>query len=372
MFLSLEKRSIVNRLTLLYGLSTAIILIAISLFLYLHIISVLDPSIQYLDQHDVISSTGQDELIAAHKHGVMIKCLVGLSIMLLGGTLCATLVGAFITRRSLRCLNELTQKMHEISTNSLKQRIDPSSWPIELKDLGLTFNSMLDRLDNSFTRISQFSADIAHELRVPIQNLMNSTELAIEENTSIDEKKNLMLSNLDELQHLSRVIENLLFLARAENQQIDIQKNTIKIQDEIANICEFYQAAADEKDIKINVSGEGRLQANSTLLRRAICNLLSNALHYTPSKGIISININSFKDYLEIIISDTGIGISKEHLLNIFERFYRVDTVRTNQVNKGVGLGLALVKSIVELHKGSISLVSELGKGTTATLVFPI
>ena len=372
MLLNLEKRSLINRLTLLYGLSMGIILIAISLFLFPLIVDMFDPFIQYYDQRDTLSHAAQDELIAAHRHAVIVKCLTLLFIMLLGGTLLATLAGAVITRRSLRCINDLTQKMQEISTSSLKLRIDPSSWPTELKELGITFNTMLDRLDNNFTRISQFSADIAHELRAPIQNVMSSTELALAEGTSVTEQKSLMLANLEELQHLSKVIENLLFLARAENQQMDIHKTAVHIHDEIAKVCEFYQAAVAEKNININIRGEGLLNGNSTLLRRAISNLLSNALNHSHPDGWITISINPIKDQLEISISDNGVGISKEHLSNLFERFYRIDTVRTHTASKGVGLGLSLVKTIVELHQGHISIKSEFGKGTTATLRFPI
>lgn len=364
MFSKLKSFSLVNRLTLLYSLSTAIVLIAIVIFLYPRLINMLHEAYR---PHIVATAQHQDN----YQHTVIAECRTDMSILLLAGTLGATLLGHFITRRSLRRLDDLTHAMDNITSSSLKQRIDPNDWPKELQQLGITFNHMLDRLDDDFVRISQFTADIAHELRSPIHNLMGETEIALSKEKTPDDYRHLLTINLDEYKHLSRLIENLLFLARMDNQQITLEKERVFIHHEIEKICQFYHAAAEEKSIQLLHQGEAVTHGNHTLLRRAFSNLIANALYYTPPKGIVQITSETMADQkIKITIRDTGVGIAKDHLDKIFDRFYRVDAARA-QESGGTGLGLAIVKSIVELHQGAIDITSEPGKGTTISVVLP-
>jgi len=294
-----------------------------------------------------------------------------LSLVLLAGFLFAILFGYFIAARGLRSLVELTNTTKKITANSLHRRIDPEFWPKELKTLGMAFNQMLDRIETSFAYLTQFSADLAHELRTPVNNLMGETELALARVKSPEEYQQVFCSNLEELQRISQIIENLLFLARADNPHLDIKKERLDVANEIKLICEFYQALADEKNILVSSRGGAEVHANPVMFRRMISNILSNALKYTLPGGEIKFLIETADEQtVRISLEDNGIGIAFEHLPKVFNRFYRVDAARSNH-SGGVGLGLAIVKSIVELHRGHLSIMSELGKGTVVQLVLP-
>jgi two-component system, OmpR family, heavy metal sensor histidine kinase CusS len=306
----------------------------------------------------------------SHQHDVISDRKI-LIISILALTICALILGFYISHKGTQSLYEITETAKEITISSLHRRIDPKHWPKELRELGTAFNQMLDRIQASYLRLNQFSADLAHELRTPIGNLIGETEVSLSYSHNVDEYRNVLESNLEELHRISQLIENILFLARAENPERVIQKKLLNIQEEIAIVCEFYQAMADEKNIKITYEGTGSLYANSVMIRRMISNIISNSLNYTLPDGLIHFKMTTTNDgVLQIIASDNGIGILVEHLPKIFDRFYRVDSARS-QFSGGTGLGLAIVKSIVELHQGTVSITSAPEKGTTIFLVFP-
>lgn len=292
-----------------------------------------------------------------------------LMLVLLVGIILAILFGYIIARRGMRSLRELTMTTKTVTASSLHQRLDPESWPKELKTLGMAFNQMLDRIETSFSYLTQFSADLAHELRTPVNNLMGETEIALSQHYTHEEHCRVLESNLEELQRISQIIENLLFLARAENPELHIKKESLNVAQEVQLICEFYQAMADEKQIEISCEGHATLQANPVMFRRMVSNILSNALKYSPENSKVSFQIRESDGAVHITLTDTGIGIAQEHLPKIFNRFYRIDAARSYR-SGGVGLGLAIVKSIAELHQGTVSIASELGKGTTVHLIF--
>lgn len=285
--------------------------------------------------------------------------------------LIAVWLGYVIAKRAMHSLYRLTETTQQITVNSLHQRIDPQFWPRELQRLGLSFNAMLERIENAVTHLTQFSGDLAHELRTPINNLMGETEIALFHDHTIQEYREVLESHLEELQRLSEIIENILFLARTENPILDLKREWIHVADEIVFIHEFYQAMADEKKIQMTITGDSVLHVNVTLFHRMLSNLLSNALKYTSEGGAIQFTVEQKAHAVQITLTDTGIGIAREHLPYLFDRFYRVDSARARSVG-GVGLGLSIVKSIVELHHGSITVTSIVNKGTTFSLLFPI
>ncbi len=290
-------------------------------------------------------------------------------VALLSSAVCALFLGFFISHRGMHRLYLLTNTAKKISASSLHKRIDPQSLPKELCSLAIAFNQMLDRIEASFIRLKLFSSDLAHELRTPINNMIGQTEITLAQERSLDDYKQVLGSNLEELQRMSHLIENILFLSRAENPQLDIQKQLLNIHQEIESICEYYQAIAEEKKISVSLRGQASLKANPIMFRRMINNILSNALNYTLENGKIEITISEEHDNtIAIKFRDTGIGISEQNLSKIFDRFYRVDDSRSQQ--PGFGLGLPIVKSIVELHHGSIAINSEINKGTTVILTF--
>lgn len=313
----------------------------------------------------------QIALDISYQHSVISDQKI-LMLALLASLLCSLVIGFLIAHRSLRSLYELTSTVTNITATSLHKRVDPTTLPKELAALGVAFNQMLDRLESSFARLKQFSSDLAHELRTPIHTIRGQTEMILSHTHSLEDYQRVMESNLEELQRVSQFIENILFLARAEHPQRDLQLKPIQAEQEIAGVCDFYQALADEKNIQLVYEGNATFPANQIMFRRLISNLLSNALHYTPDQGRVEFSLSQPDDKTaKIVMRDTGIGIAEEHLPKLFDRFYRVDSDRSSQ-SGGTGLGLPIVKSIIDLHRGTIGLNSVVGVGTTITMTFPV
>ncbi len=294
-----------------------------------------------------------------------------LTIVLLIGLIVAFFVGFLIARRGMRSLYKLTEAAEKITATSLNRRIDPGAWPVELSTLGIAFNRMLDRIEESFSRLTQFSSDLAHELRTPVNNLIGETEIALTNPILPLEHRALLESNIEELHRISHIIENILFLSYAENPQLEISKGMLDVRKELKVICDFYQASADEKNITVICHGSATLHANQIMFRRMLSNLLSNALKYTSTGGMITIDLMEIEPAIvQISMKDNGVGIAEKNIPKIFNRFYRADIARS-QCPRGIGLGLAIVKSIVELHQGSISVTSQLHRGTEILVMLP-
>jgi two-component system heavy metal sensor histidine kinase CusS len=291
--------------------------------------------------------------------------------VIIGGILISALLGFFITRAGLRPIREMTRKVQGITPEKLKERVGDRKWPAEISSLANTFDKMLDRLEESFTSLSSFSADLAHELRTPINNLRGETEVILSRTRTDEEYRQVLMSGLEEYERLSRTIENLLFLARSDSRKSGISLSPMNVRQEVAEVLEYYDAIREENDISVTIAGNALVAADKTLFRRALANILSNAFQYTPCKGKITISIDSSsKIYHKIIITDTGIGIEHENLSRIFDRFYRTPKARS-LYPQGTGLGFSIVKSIMELHGGTVMVKSEPGSGTSVTLGFP-
>lgn len=280
----------------------------------------------------------------------------------------------FISYRGMEPLRKMSQQMQYITANRLHKMPGSNSdyWPSELTELANSFDNMLERLNNSFTRLNQFSADLAHELRTPIHNLMGEFEVALMHTRSEAEYRSVLESGLEECSRLTQIIGNLLFLARADNARMVLRLEQIDVRRELEEIRFSYEAVAEERGVRIECEGESSLQADRSMLQRAIINLLSNALHHTPTGRKILMTVGTPQNAPGVIIrvSDSGCGIAREHLSKVFDRFYRIDPARTDGYDK-VGLGLPITQSIMKLHGGTISIDSQRDKGTTVTLHFP-
>ncbi len=287
--------------------------------------------------------------------------------LLLGITL-SVIIAIAVTKRGLRPLQQMTQSLERIDPNHLNERLGRTTWPRELQPVATAFDEMLGRLENSFTRLSQFSADLAHELRTPVSNIRGEAEVALTRPRTSEDYRNVIESITGECERLSGIVENLLFLARAEAADRQIEKDAFPARPAIEKIASYYRTIAEERGISITNEGDGDVYADPLLFDRALSNLLDNALRFTPDRGKITIRSHSKNGRTELAVEDTGCGIAAHHLLRIFDRFYRVDSSRSS---KGTGLGLALVKSITDLHGGSATATSELNRGTTVTLIFP-
>jgi len=306
--------------------------------------------------------THQATLLAKYQHHLTGALFLGL--------LFSTLAALLIARQGLSPLVQMTRHMEGITATQLHEQLDPACWPKELSTLASAFNAMLLRLAESFAQLTQFSADLAHELRTPINILMGETEVVLSRSRNADEYREILESNLEEYGRLSRIVETLLFLARAENTEIPLRTVRLDGRAELEAICSYHEALAEEKGIRLVCQGQGFVYADPQLFKRVLSNLLLNAIQHTPSGGKICISLHSTENAsVEVSIQDTGCGIAAEHLSKLFDRFYRVDPARSEE---GTGLGLAIVKSIMDLHNGSVVIDSTPNKGTIVKLYFSV
>jgi two-component system, OmpR family, heavy metal sensor histidine kinase CusS len=291
-----------------------------------------------------------------------------LIVVLLGSILASTLIAITVTKRGLRPLGEMAQSVRRIEPAHLKERVAPAGWPRELQPLAIAFDEMLGRLEDSFTRLSQFSADLAHELRTPIGNILGEAQVALTRERSGEEYREVIESTIAECERLSGIVDNLLFVARVDAARESIERKRFDGRAATEKIAAFYRTIAEDRHVGIECTGHGEIYADPLLFERAVSNLVDNALRFTADGGVIQITIMATSRQSEVAVKDNGCGIAPEHLPRVFDRFYRADSSRGSD---GAGLGLALVKSIVDLHGGSTKIESELNRGTTVTLVFP-
>ncbi|SIO66450.1 two-component system, OmpR family, heavy metal sensor histidine kinase CusS [Singulisphaera sp. GP187] len=279
-------------------------------------------------------------------------------------------VGVLIARRGLRPLVVITATARRIGPSRLDDRIAMEGLPSELDDLARTFNAMLGRLQDSFARLERFSADIAHELRTPVHALRNVSEVALQGTGSRENDREALATCLESAGRLSRLIERLLFLAKADDPRGMLAREDVDVIRELKVVREFYEPAATEAGVQLTVEATAgiRFDLERALFQRALGNLITNALAHTPPGGQVKVSARETSASLVVAVADSGSGVSPAHLPHLFDRFYRVDAARTP--GQGVGLGLAIVRSIAELHGGCATAESEPGVGTVVTLTF--
>ncbi|UJJ58343.1 heavy metal sensor histidine kinase [Rhodanobacter sp. FW102-FHT14D06] len=305
-----------------------------------------------------------EDLLARYRE--RLGLVLGLSLIL------CSLAGYVIARFGMRPIQRISRAAEHIRSATLHERIDTAGLPAELLGMAQTFNSMLDRLQEAFARVSQFSDDVAHELRTPINNLRGEIEVALSKARSDDEYRETLGSGLEECARISRVIQSLLFLARTENTVEPLPRESVDVGRALVAVQEFYEAAASEAGLALRVDAAPGSWAplNRTLFQQAIGNLVSNAIAHTPRGGSVQMTTRVEADWLQVIVADTGSGIASEHLPHVFERFYRADTARSGAEQR-VGLGLAVVKRIVERHNGRIEIESPPLRGTQVRIRLP-
>jgi two-component system heavy metal sensor histidine kinase CusS len=313
-----------------------------------------------------MDETGERGMIAAYRRDTLL--------LLALGTMVFAAAGVLIVRRCLRPVQELAESAERITANDMTTVVDPDAkrWPRELTTLAKSIYRMLRRLESSYKRCSQCAEDMAHELRNPIHTLMGETEVVLSRARGVAEYRHVLESSLEEYTRLSRFINELLFIARADNPETVVECFLLNVHSELERVREFHDAQAQEQGVTINCVGQAQLNADPLLLRRAVSNLVSNALSHTPRGGRVSLEVipEERDGMVHIVVRDTGEGINAEDLPRIFDRFYRSERKRFNG-GEGTGLGLAIVKSIMTLHRGSVSIESAEGNGTTVVLRFP-
>ena len=277
--------------------------------------------------------------------------------MIASGIVLVSLMGWLAVRKGHAPLRDIVQRIRRISADELGLRLDPEALPRELQDLAVSFNEMLARVESAFERLSNFSADIAHELRTPVTTMLTQTQVALAQERSVEEYREILYSNIEEFEAMAQLINDMLFLARSDSRGTAAEA-PVDLAAAIRDLFEYYELLAEEKGVRLVLEGEGVVRGDRAMLRRAIGNLLSNAIRHTPEGGTVRARLARREGRVAIEVANPGEPIPAEHLPHLFERFYRVDPARRGG---GAGLGLAIVKSIVEAHGGAVGVTSAEG-----------
>ena len=276
----------------------------------------------------------------------------------------------FAAHQGMSPLRAMKRRAAAVTGQQLQERMPEDAVPIEMADLARELNEMLGRLQNDFKQLADFAADLAHELRTPISNLLIQTEVTLSTKRDLKTYQDTLASNAEELQRLARVVSDMLFLAKTER-GVDLpHKESFSAAQGARELVEFYEAVADEKRILMSVEGDGRIYGDRLMFRRALSNLLSNALRHAPVGGVVGVRIESSSRGIEVTVKNTGKEIPLDVQQRVFERFYRADSARRHPASDGAGLGLSITKAIVEAHGGAISVTSD-QEWTRFRLVFP-
>jgi len=276
-------------------------------------------------------------------------------------TVLAALLGWLAAHKGLAPMRRVTATARRLSAERLGERLSEHDAPAEMRELVEAFNGMLERLEAAFRRLSDFSADIAHELRTPVSNLMTETQVALSRARGADEYRETLHSNLEEFDRLARMISDMLFLAKADNGLLPRPAKQVALDHEADALVEFYDALAEEQGVRLQVAGKATVTGDPLMLRRALANLISNAIRHTASGGVIDVRIEADDHRVALRVTNPGDAIPAEQLPRLFERFHRVDPSRTRQ-GEGSGLGLAITRSIVEAHGGTVTVESAPGR----------
>ncbi len=289
-------------------------------------------------------------------------------LMIATGVAITSLMGWFAVWRGHAPLYKIITKMRHISANDLNSRLSPEAVPRELTDLVVSFNEMLARMQEAFLRLSNFSADIAHDLRTPVTNMMTQTQVALSQTRTVEEYQDILYSNIEEFEHMAKLINDMLFIAKADNEPVMHDVEDVDLAGEVKILFEYYGVLAEEHGVTLDLAGTATVPGDKQMLRRAIGNLLSNAIRHTTPGNTVRVELfASRNDYVGMSVENPGPDIPPQHLPRLFDRFYRVDPARQES---GTGLGLAIVKSIVEAHGGRITVVSAQGR-TRFSMLLP-
>lgn len=289
---------------------------------------------------------------------------------LAGGALLACLLGWGVSRRGLRPLRRLAKQVGRIDVHRLDHRLGVDGEAEEIAILSHGLNRMLDRLEEGFSQLSRYSADLAHEMRTPLTNLLGQNQHTLRRERSAEEYRQVLESNIEEYERLSRMIDSMLLLSRTENPAKKLPRERVDLRRLVEQLCEYFEGMAEEDGRVLEQRVDGTVMANCELLRRALANLMANALRHGRSGTPIRITSVCLADRVELRVHNQGEAIAHDDLPRIFERFYRCDPARTGSADSG-GLGLAIVRSIVQWHGGEVFVESHAEQGTTFTLSLP-
>ncbi|MFM0053816.1 heavy metal sensor histidine kinase [Caballeronia grimmiae] len=314
------------------------------------------------------------DIIAAHvmtqEAHVLSAYLKRVWFTVIGAVAVTMLLAYWVTSRGLMPLKLMAAKAAEITPNRMSARLDVAHAPAELQSLAASFNAMLDRLEHGYERLLQFSADLAHELRTPIGVLIGETQVMLAHERSVAEYRGVLESNLEELERLSRIAQNILFLAQADHSQQPMERERIDIREELETIAAYFEGIAEERRITFAIDASGEMHANAIMCRRAIGNVVVNAVRYAAAGTVVQLSGHADADGACIVVGNRGAVIAQQELARLFDRFYRGDAARS-EFTESSGLGLSIVQAIMRMHGGSASAACSPDGWIEFTLRFP-
>jgi len=340
--------SITKRLVFIYMISIGLILGLITGLLYL---------------------TLQELLPQTSNHYLMNICVKNLFYGLWGAAGVSVIACYLLTKQSLAPLKQLSSKLDSVSAQYLDRSLDVNDYPKELKQLAVTCNNLLSRMNCSFSQISQFSARVAHELRNPVHMLKTATEVTLLAPPNVNRYQALLEQHLEEFNHLNQLIQKLLLLSQCEHKQLALSSEQHAVSVLLDSILDYYALEAEDKQISLNRTGDALISVDSTLFKQVIANLLDNSLRHTPAGGEIQASVSNNLTHVNICITDTGEGIPEAHVPYITQGFYKLGNPDLNKTN--LGLGLALSMGIIQCHGGELTISSKQGVGTVVNISLP-
>lgn len=299
--------------------------------------------------------------------GFLRASVFGLPLMLVSVALGAWL----IARTGLAPLRQFRRMAASIGASSLDRRVSEAGLPEEVADLAREFNSMLERIDAGYRRLQEFSADLAHEIRTPIATLLGRHQVALSQQRTAAQLREVIEGDVEELERMSRLVADMLFIAQADDGGSVLQREEVDLAAEARRVAEYLSMIAEEKGTRVDVDGHGRVPADRLLVQRALTNILSNAVRHATPASAVQVRICESDEGTEVRVTNHGEGIPPQQLERVFDRFYRLDASRA-RFSGGAGLGLAIVRSIMKAHGGRVSASSDAADQTTTfTLLFP-
>ncbi|QCB46034.1 heavy metal sensor histidine kinase [Hydrogenophaga sp. PAMC20947] len=282
-----------------------------------------------------------------------------LMLYLLAAALASGLLAWWSARRGLAPLRDMQERARRVTAHQLDERMPEASVPVEMAELARELNTMLARLQRDFQRLTEFSSDLAHELRTPISNLLTQTQVTLAHQRDTHAYRDTLASNAEEFQRLGRMVSDMLLLAKTEHGLALPHREPVSLRAQVQALLDFYDVVADEKGITLVLEGEATTSGDKLMLRRAISNLLSNAIRHAPTLSRVTVKLSQVEGEAMLCVENAGPAIDPVHLPRLFDRFYRVDKSRLHLPTEGTGLGLAITQAIMTAHGGSVTVESE-------------
>lgn len=310
-----------------------------------------------------LSGAEARQILGRFRISIVLACLLSSAI--------AGALGYAAAVRGLQPLRNMVRAAAGIGAHQLDQRLELREVPVELRELAESFNGMLSRLEDSFRRLSDFSSDLAHELRTPLTNLILHSQIALSRPRDEAELRAVLAAGLEELERMARMVNDMLFIAKADHSQIRLAREPVQVHDEVAKVFDYFQGLSEEKGVTLSCEGAATIWGDRGMVRRALANLVSNAIRHAREGTAVTVRLVRQEAGSAVLIEvhNEGLRIGEVEAQRVFDRFYRGEASRTAS-SEGAGLGLAIVKSIMALHGGSAT-ASSTRTGTMFRLTVP-